>query len=258
MNCSRSIATALLGGLWMTGTVLAAPGTLSDNRVISSKQLGYRLQYRVYTPAGYDAASNLPAIYVTDGQWYIDSGRLPQLLDRLIEEGAIEPTIAIFVDSRNPDNLEVNRRNSEFFCNETYARFYSDELIPAIDKHYRTRANRQGRVVLGMSFGGLNSACFGLQATDTFGGIAMQSPAMHPVPRLHDAYADETPLPLRIFLSTGTRGDNEASTRRLHQILESKGYDMRYREVPHGHNWGNWRPLLDDVLTYFFAPTGDD
>ena len=257
MNCKRAVATSLLAVVWMASSVLAAPGTLSDNQVIASEKLGYNLQYRVYTPAGYDDAGDLPTIYVADGQWYIDGGELPQLLDRLIEDGAIGPTIAVFVDSRDPDELEVNRRNSEFFCNENYARFYSEELIPAIDERYRTHADRKSRVVLGMSFGGLNSACFGLQATDAFGGIAMQSPAMHPVPGLHDAYAEEAPLPLRIFLSTGTRGDNEASTRRLRDILEQKGYEMRYREVPQGHNWNNWRPLLDDVLTYFFTAVTD-
>jgi enterochelin esterase-like enzyme len=254
MQRARTAVMSLLGSLWLAASALAAPGTLSDNQIISSQQLGYRLQYRVYTPDGYDDTSRLPAIYVADGQWYIESGQLPQLLDRLIEDGSIEPTIAVFVDSRSPDNLDLNRRNQEFFCNEDYAQFYSSELIPAIDQHYRTRADRESRVVLGMSFGGLNSACFGLHATEAFGGIAMQSPAMHPVRGLHDAYADSPPLPLRIFLSTGTENDNEASTRRLHEILEQKGYEMRYREVPQGHNWRNWRPLLDDVLTYFFSP----
>jgi hypothetical protein len=30
---------------------------------------------------------------------------------------------------------------------------------------------------------------------------------------------------------------------------------MRYREVNEGHSWGNWRALLGDMLTYFFAST---
>lgn len=28
---------------------------------------------------------------------------------------------------------------------------------------------------------------------------------------------------------------------------------MKYLEVPFEHNWGNWKPLLDDVLLYFFS-----
>ena len=228
-------------------------GTLSDNQTIKSAVLGYALQYRVYLPEGYDTLSDLPVLYVTDGQWYIDRGEVPQVLDQLITDGAIAPTIAVFVDNRDPDNLSNNRRNQQFFCNTDYIRFFTDELVSEIDARYNTRADRGGRAILGLSFGGLNSACFGLHAHTTFEGIAMQSPAMHPVPYIFSAYQDSTRLPIKVFLSSGTHNDNEGRTRRLKRILESKDYAMSYIEVPHGHNWANWKPLIDDVLLYYFA-----
>ena len=228
-------------------------GHLSENQTIQSQRLGYKLQYRVYLPDGYDEASNLPVLYVTDGQWYIGRGEVPQILDRLIAEGSINPTIAVFVDNRDPENLSNNRRNQQFFCNKQYSRFFTDELIPEIDAHFKTQAARTSRVILGLSFGGLNSACFGLHAHAAFEGIAMQSPAMHTVPSLLPAYEDSTRLPLKIFLSSGTKNDNEARTRSLKRILEDKGYEMSYVEVPYGHEWANWKPLIDDVLRYFFG-----
>ena len=233
-------------------------GSLSENKLIESKVLGYPLQYRVYVPEGAED-KRLPVLFVTDGQWYIEPGGLPQVLDELAEEGSIEPALVVFVDSRDPKNPKQNRRNSQFFCNGDYADFFTDELIPSIDAQFATTARREDRVVLGMSFGGLNAACFGLLANDTFGGIAMQSPATHPVPQLHVTWRDMPKADLRIFLSTGTNRDNEASTRGLHRILEDKGYDMEYIEVDEGHNWRNWKPLLDDVALFFFgkdkAPT---
>jgi enterochelin esterase-like enzyme len=27
---------------------------------------------------------------------------------------------------------------------------------------------------------------------------------------------------------------------------------MEYIEVREGHNWNNWRPLIDDVLKFFY------
>ena len=30
------------------------------------------------------------------------------------------------------------------------------------------------------------------------------------------------------------------------------GYPVKYQKVPGSHNWDNWRPLLDDVMIYFF------
>ena len=36
-------------------------------------------------------AKNLPVLYVTDGQWYIDRGEMSQVIDELIEDGEIDP-----------------------------------------------------------------------------------------------------------------------------------------------------------------------
>ena len=226
---------------------------LTENLTIHSQVLGYKLQYRVYTPPGYEALEDLPVIYVTDGQWYIESGDMPALMDELIVTGKMAPAIAVFVDNRNPDNLEENRRNRQFFCNQEYADFYKKELLPEIDKTYKTDPNRTARVILGLSFGGLNSACFGLQAHEDFEGIAMQSPATHPIPDLHQRYEEMPRLPLKIFLSSGTFNDNEQRTRQLGEILEDTGYELFYIEVPYAHNWENWKPLLDDVLMFYFG-----
>lgn len=150
---------AVLGMCLMSG--VHAAGKLTDNIRIESAALGYALQYRVYTPERMPRRARLPVLYVTDGPGYISNGELPQLLDAEIARGTIDPVIAVFVDARNPDNLRENRRNEQFFCNPEYVGFFTDELVPAIDAAYRTEADRAGRVILGLSFGAHNSACFG-------------------------------------------------------------------------------------------------
>jgi enterochelin esterase-like enzyme len=229
-----------------------ASGNLSGDLRISSEALGYDLQYRVYLPEQYDTLEALPVIYVTDGPSYITDGRMPRVLDHEIGSGRITPVIAVFVDARDPDDPSVNRRNQQFVCNQDYLRFFSEELIPAIDGRYRTNADRQARVILGVSFGGLNAACFGLMGFETFGGIGMHSPAVHPVPGLLPAYEKVDRLPLRVFLTTGDMYDNTSTNRHFRRILEDKGYDLKFREVRGRHNWDNWRPLIDDALRFFF------
>jgi len=250
----RAFVVAVIGWLTLSGPVAAENGSLSANQRIESNALGYALQYRVYTPAGLEGLANVPVLYMTDGQWYIDSGKMVKLLNREIKKGTIKPIIAVFVDNRDPDNLRNNRRNSQFFCNANYARFFAGELVPTISDDYPASARREDRVILGLSFGGLNSACFGLIAHPTFGGIAMQSPAMHPVPKLLELYESEEKRPIKIFFSVGRKNDNTAAARRFKAALERKGYEMLYKEVAYGHNWQNWRPLLDDVLEYYFKP----
>ena len=231
-----------------------ADGKLSDNIRIFSDSLGYDLQYRVYEPEGIRRNSELSSLYITDGQWYISRGELPALLDREIAAGNIEPVLVVFVDSRNPDNLQQNRRNQQFFCNPRYVDFFTEELLPTIDKEYATSAVRDDRVILGLSFGGRNSACFGLMAHDSFAGIAMQSPAnSEMVDELRFQYMAQDKHPLKFFMSVGTVNDNTQAGRQLMETLKFQEYDLTYREVNEGHDWDNWGPLLDDVLHTFFS-----
>lgn len=239
--------------LLLTTATAYAGGTLTGNQKIASDVLGYNLQYRVYLPEGHQSQEDLAVLYVVDGQSYIKQGRTPRVLNRLIDAKKIEPVVVVFVDARDPDELNRNRRNAQFFCNKDYLEFYRNELIPEIEQQYPVAQDREKRTVLGLSFGGLNSACFGLFGFDTFSGIGMQSPAYHPVPKLLSAYAEMPLLPLRIFLSTGKPNDNTDATRKLRDVLQGKGYPMEYIEVREGHNWSNWRPLIDDVLRFFYA-----
>ena len=146
-----------------------------------------------------------------------------------------------------------NRRNKQFLCNPDYVKFYREELIPEIDQRYSTNATQPSRGMLGLSFGGLNSMYFGIHAHDVFGKIGIQSPAPHPCPGIYEDYKNQPKLPIDIYLSTGTVKDKERATRKLKKILDDKGYDFEYQEVAEGHNWRNWKPLLDDVLLRFYG-----
>lgn len=228
-------------------------GTLSDNKVISSTVLGYDLQYRVYTPPNYEKLSDLPVIYLTDGQWYIELGRMHEEIDDLIASGKIKPVVAVFVDNRDPHNLRDNRRNKQFLGYDNYVDFYREELVPHIQKTFNVSKSQIDRGIMGISFGGLNATYFGAKASDTFHMLGIQSPALHPVEEIYDLYLNQEKLPLKIFLTTGSSNDTEVHARRLKSTLETMRYVFKYIEVDEGHNWKNWKPLLDDALIYFFG-----
>jgi enterochelin esterase-like enzyme len=192
-------------------------------------------------------------MFIVDGQWYIREGDMPTLLDKMISEEKFVPVITVFIDNRDPDYLNINRRNSQFLCNEKYVHFVVNELVSFIDANYKTKKSADARVMMGLSFGGLNAAHFALKAPDVFHLIAMQSPALHPCPTIYTGFQKIEKLPLKIYMSTGANNDTEDGTRKLKKILDEKGYSIKYQEVNEGHNWKNWKPLLDDILTYFFA-----
>lgn len=243
-------------GVWLAiicGPIAFASSSVSDPIRIESQELGYALQYRVYTPDPKFKGDKTPSLYITDGQWYLKPGNMKSILDQEIASGRIKPVTAIFVDSRDPDNLKKNLRNQQFFCNAKYASFYVNELIPTIQKNYSVSDNRLDRVILGLSFGGTNSACFGLMAPQAFGGIAMQSPAndQH-LKLLSDLYRQNKPTPIKIFFSIGNKKDNRTAGRKFKAVLTAQAYDLTYIEVKQGHSWKNWGPLIDDVLATFF------
>ena len=237
----------------LVSTGVCAATVLTDNVRISSDVLGYDLQYRVHLPDGVEVLENLPVLFVTDGQSYIKNGKLHRQLNKLMKAGRIDPVVTVFIDARDPDDLKNNRRNSQFMCNRKYLEFFRRELIPEIERQFPVGIEAASRTILGVSFGGLNAACFGLMGSDLFSGVAMHSPATHPVASLMPGYEKVDKLPLKIFLSTGSPYDNSASNRKFRSILKDKGYELKYIEVEAGHDWDNWRPLMDDVLLYFYG-----
>lgn len=254
MNVIQRLIIVFLLALFTTFSfTLHAYGDLSSNHLFKSKVLNYDLNYRVYTPTSKTPLTSLPTLYLTDGQWYIKSGDIKKTLDRLIDSKTISPLVVVFVDNRNPHNLKENRRNSEFMCNTKYIKFFVNELIPTVSHNFPVSQKRIDRVIGGLSFGGLNAACFGLSASNHFGGIAMQSPASKKhLQIISSLYAKSPKLPIKIFLSSGNKNDNSAAIQKFYKVLSSKNYDINFKKNNKGHNWGNWRPLIDDMLITFF------
>lgn len=233
---------------------VAASGELHDWQRIRSNALGYALQYRVFLPAGVAENARLPVLYVTDGEWFLTAGQMQQTLQRLLAAGQIAPLLVVFVDARDPDALQVNRRSKELLCNPAYITFFRDELMPAIAAQYPVSAAREQTGIAGVSFGGLNAACFGLLLPRQFGHLVMLSPAnpqwLDHMAALYEAAPRNA---LQMYISVGTGQDNHASVRKFFRRLKQLGYTPSYREVARNHDWDNWRPLLDDVLRWFAA-----
>jgi enterochelin esterase family protein len=236
-----------------------ARGAFGPNVNFASTNLGYSVNYRVYTPAGYSAehSRNLPVVYVTDGHEYAADhlGSMVVVLDNLIATGALQPTIAVFIDPRDPAS-GFNRRVYEYPQNPKYLGFVADELVAAVDKSFRTLASPGGRMILGTSLGGINAAYFGAARPDIFGNIAVQSPATFSQfgPQILNLYAT-LPLQdkLQFFVTQGTIGDGNAGVN-LAGTLAAHDYDYKFVRTNEGHAWGNWRALLDDILLELIGP----
>lgn len=237
-----------------------AAGRLVD-LPIASARLGYRVDVRVYTPAGFDPASGarLPVLYVTDGSdyWREEIGALPVTLDNLIAAQRLPPLLAVFVDPWDRA-AGVNRRERELvpapdgtcpFCD-----FLVEELVPAIDRSYPTLATREHRAILGTSLGGLHATFLVTAHGDTFGLAGIQSPALRHLPGALDRVRTAPQPPLRAVVDCGLyEGGMLEDSRILTRELAARGTQVKSIEVPEGHSWGHWRQTAAELLEFLFA-----
>lgn len=235
----------VLALIWATPA--AAAGTLHGPERIASATLGYDLQYWIYLPEG--AAPPLPELYFTDGQAFLAAGHAVKVLDAEIAAGKVAPLAAVFVDSRDPDRPELDRRNEQFMCNVDYGKFFVGELLPEISQRWTGAGAGTRRALAGVSFGAINAACFGVMLPGVFPVLILHSPGSdRHLAAVQELYEQNPRQASAFFLTHGGRYDNASAARRFRQTLRSKGYAVRY-EVNRGrHDWNNWRPLVDDDL----------
>ncbi len=222
-------------------------GALRDT-AITSTRLGNTRTIRVYTPPGYESsADSFGVVLFHDGLEYISLAQANNVIDYLTSRNRIQPIIAVFVPPVN--------RGPEYGGNQQvpFMAFINEELMPYIERRYRTKRSPSFRAVVGASLGGNISLLLGYQYHNIFGNVAAQSSA---IPSgLSNAYENSPRLDLKLYLDLGTY-DIPALIPQVRQfipILQVKGYSYVYREYHEGHSWGNWRAHIDDALEFFFG-----
>jgi S-formylglutathione hydrolase FrmB len=137
----------------------------------------------VYLPPSYDAqpTRRFPVLYVLTG--FTGRGRMllndnawsPALDDRmdaLIARGACEEIIVVMPDA-------LTRFGGSQYLNSSatgrYRDHLVDELVPYVDRTYRTLASRDHRGVAGKSSGGFGAITLGMTSADVFGAVACHS-----------------------------------------------------------------------------------
>ena len=112
---------------------------------------------------------------------------------------------------------------------------------------------------MGVSFGGINAACFGIMLPDVFQVLIMHSPASAKhLDVVNDLYQERPRHSSSIFLSHGGAEDNAAAAERFVQTLQEKGYPIRVVRTDGGHDWDNWAPLIPESLRAFAGTREED
>jgi len=231
-------------GLLFDSTVLA--GVLTEFEIESS-YLDNERMIQVYMPTAYEAGSDSFGVALFhDGQEWLGFASAQTVLDNLIAMGRIDPVIGVFVPPVDR-NLEYG-----FDKADRYESFIVEELMPEIDRRFKTRRNPAYRSTIGVSLGGLISAQIAYRHPDQFGLAAAFSPAFQVENQaILREVLDGSVRAVRFYVDWGTYEPTiQEVAADMRDGLQERGYDLLWREWHEGHSWGSWRAHLEIALDY--------
>jgi S-formylglutathione hydrolase FrmB len=148
---------------WVNPGIPEMPGL--EHRILNSSGLGHEVGYVVYTPESYDAAAKrrYPVVYFlhgAGGNESSDAAGFSGWVVKAMKDGIMPPVICVFPNGgRSGYRDEVEKMIME-------------ELIPAIDRDYRTIARAKGRSVAGFSMGGAGAVYLSARHPALFVAVA--------------------------------------------------------------------------------------
>lgn len=223
-----------------------ASGTVTGEAV-PSKALGGSRRVWFYTPPGYESSQDwYPVLYVLDGANYVERMRTPTILDRLIARKAIPPVVAVFV--------EPAERREEYSRNAPWRAFMATELVPLVDKRFRTYPAPEKRVLLGSSLSAYGAVDLAVEYPAVFGlCAALAPPAQTTTVITNQAKGRDAVRAVRFFVLAGTYDSTAIGGRRLRTALDTGTGAVTYIEVPEGHSTETFRGHIDDALKALLA-----
>ena len=133
----------------------------------------------VYTPPTYgkNKKERFPVLYLQHGWGEDDTtwgmqGRANIIMDNLIADGKIRPFIVVMTYGLTNGIRFGGLR--EFTAKE-FETVLVDELIPYIDSHFLTIANRENRAMAGLSMGGMETKLITLRRPEVFSAYGLLS-----------------------------------------------------------------------------------
>lgn len=210
------------------------------------------LDYRVYLPPCYDEneKERYPVLYLIHGQSFTDDqwDRLgvDEMANRLIASGRLPELIIVMPR----DRYGGQPSESEF------ARVVAEELLPVVDRDYRTKPGRAYRAIGGLSRGAGWSVHLALVYWKLFSSLGAHSPAifyedaqrMRP---LLDAIPRDS-LP-RIFIDIGDRDRPEImqAAAWFEALLDARGIPHEYYLFSGFHDETYWKEHVELYLLWY-------
>ncbi|MFT4040627.1 MAG: alpha/beta hydrolase-fold protein [Thermomicrobiales bacterium] len=226
-------------------------------------------RYQVYVPAQYDPAQPAPCMVFMDGAWiFAERMNAPAALDAAITAGDIPPLIGVFIDYGALPAADEATQQGQLYRHVEYdnltprfARFLSEELLPAVSAEYPLSDDPNDRALVGLSSGAIAAFIAAWQRPDQFRrvwtcvGTYVDMLGAHSLPIW---VRKCEPKPLRVFLQE-TTGDNDRlwgnwplANQAMAEAFAFSHYDYKYVVGPGEHDTVHATEIMPDVLRWLW------
>lgn len=218
--------------------------------LFNSPSTGEQKRAFVYTPAEYskNTKKKYPVLYLQHG-WgedetaWSNQGCAHLIMDNLIAEGKCKPFIIVMTYGMT-NGARYGTIGS--FSPKDFETVLVDELIPYVDSHFRTLANKQNRAMAGLSMGGMETKSITLARPDTFDYWGLFSGGTYAPSDLKNV------KPKLIFTSCGSK-ENPDGVRKSVDDLKTAGFNaVSYVSEGTAHEFLTWRRSLKEMAPLLF------
>jgi enterochelin esterase family protein len=273
---------------FVPGIDLEAVGNVPHGAVAevfyASSVLKSTRRMHVYTPPGYEAGGQkYPVFYLlhgagdTDDAW-TSVGRAGFILDNLIAARQAVPMIVVMpaghqpaapgpAAAGGPPSIPAPPAINPFTLE------FVNDVMPYVERHYRTLTDRPHRAIAGLSMGGSQTldiafrhlaqfAYVGVYSSGaSLGGGRGAAPGAAPAPAppdwesVHRSDLDNGSLKKGtrlLWLATGVDDRLIANTRTTVELLKKHGFQPEFKETPGAHTWLVWRDYLREFAPRLF------
>ena len=235
-----------------------------------SPSTGTQRRAFVYTPPGYDqnARTRYPVLYLQHG-WgedetaWSNQGHANLILDNLIAEGKARPFLIVMTYGMTNDIKPGSPGGFASFSIKPFETVLVNELIPYVDKHFRTLADPRHRAMAGLSMGGFETKLIAPNHLDTFAYIGLLSGGTFSLDDIAKVPGFKEKVKL-VFVSFGSRelegrgmngppGQPRADPRANAAAIKAAGVNSVFYVSPNtAHEFLSWRRSLHEMAPLLF------
>ncbi|MGR3811895.1 alpha/beta hydrolase-fold protein [Jiulongibacter sp. NS-SX5] len=230
----------------------------------------------IYTPPGYDQnpKKKYPVMYLLHGaggdeEVWVNRGRANYIIDNLIAAGKAKPMIVVITNGDVNNTATVLDREAFATPKTTpggvgamaaglFERSLVNDVMPYVEKNYRTINDADHRALTGFSMGGYHTQNISNANPSLFKYIGVMSMGLFSTFR-PDGYDKEKHVaqlkalqknnPKVYWIGMGTDDFLYRTGVELRKLYDEIGFKYTYRENIGNHDWNSWRMYLTE-----FAP----